>query len=146
MNEIETHSSTLCMVLLTKPNSRQGAIFFIKRASDVPPVVEKTGLILVILLITFFAICIDLPGFVIKASPLGINKTLNLHFLFLQIFAIVERIFFCKDLAVWKVLYLMLNWALIDEGITLCALLSTSILVNSKFDGWKFFVRISQNN
>ena len=37
------------MVLLTSPNSRQGDIFFINLASEVPPVVEKTGFIFVIL-------------------------------------------------------------------------------------------------
>ena len=47
----ETHSSTLCIVLLTKPNSRHGAIFFMNLASDVPPVVERTGVILVIFFI-----------------------------------------------------------------------------------------------
>ena len=37
----ETASSTLCIVLPTKPNSKQGAIFLINLASEVPPVVEK---------------------------------------------------------------------------------------------------------
>ncbi len=47
----ETHSSTLCIVLFTKPNSRQGDIFLINRASEVPPVVENLGVIFVIFLI-----------------------------------------------------------------------------------------------
>ena len=47
----ETASSTLCIVLPTNPNSKQGAIFFINLASDVPPVVDSIGLIFVIFLI-----------------------------------------------------------------------------------------------
>ena len=39
--------------LFTNPNSRQGVIFLINLASDVPPV-EKTGLILVTFLIIFW--------------------------------------------------------------------------------------------
>ena len=39
------------MVLPTKPNSKQGAIFLINLASEVPPVVESLGLIFVIFLI-----------------------------------------------------------------------------------------------
>ena len=50
---MKTHSSTLCIVLLTKPNSRQGAIFLINLASEVPPVVDNFGLIFVILFIIF---------------------------------------------------------------------------------------------
>ena len=48
----ETHSSTLCIVLFTNPNSRQGEIFFINLASEVPPVVENFVLIFVIFLIS----------------------------------------------------------------------------------------------
>jgi len=50
---IETHSSTLCIVLFTNPNSRQGDIFLINLASEVPPVVENLGVIFVIFLIIF---------------------------------------------------------------------------------------------
>ena len=46
----------VCIVLFTRPNSRQGEIFLINLASEVPPVVENLGLILVIFLIIFFAI------------------------------------------------------------------------------------------
>ena len=41
------------MVFPTKPNSKQGAIFLINLASDVPPVVDNFGLILVTYLIVF---------------------------------------------------------------------------------------------
>ena len=68
----ETHSSTLCIVLLTSPNSRQGEIFLINLASEVPPVVESFGLIFGYFFNNFFAIKIVLPGFVKKASPLAI--------------------------------------------------------------------------
>jgi len=54
---------------LTNPNSRHGAIFFINRASEVPPVVEKIGLTLVIFLIIFLAKKMFFPGFVKKESP-----------------------------------------------------------------------------
>ena len=36
------------MVFPTKPNSKQGGIFLINLASEVPPVVDNLGLILVI--------------------------------------------------------------------------------------------------
>ena len=49
----ETHSSTLCIVLLTSPNSRHGEIFLINLASEVPPVVENFGFILVIFFIIY---------------------------------------------------------------------------------------------
>ena len=49
----DTHSSTLCIVLFTKPNSRQGEIFLINLASDVPPVVDNFGFIFVIFLMIF---------------------------------------------------------------------------------------------
>ena len=39
------------MVLPTNPNSKQGAIFLINLASEVPPVVESLGFIFVIFLI-----------------------------------------------------------------------------------------------
>ena len=68
----ETHSSTLCIVLLTNPNSRHGEIFLINLASEVPPVVENFGFILVIFFMIFFAINIVLFGLVKNASPLAI--------------------------------------------------------------------------
>ena len=64
------------MVLLTNPNSRQGAIFLINLASEVPPVVEKTGLIFVIFLIILFDIITVFSGLVKKESPLAINSIL----------------------------------------------------------------------
>ena len=65
----ETASSTLCIVFPTKPNSKQGAIFLMNLASDVPPVVESLGFILVTFLITFCIMNVVLLGFVRKASP-----------------------------------------------------------------------------
>ena len=56
---------------VNNPNSRHGAIFFINLASEVPPVVEKTGFIPVTFLIIFLLTKIFLPGFVKKASPLS---------------------------------------------------------------------------
>jgi len=44
----------LCIVFPTKPNSKQGAIFLINLASDVLPVVESLGFILVTFLIILF--------------------------------------------------------------------------------------------
>ena len=41
------------MVLPTRPNSKQGAIFLINLASDVPPEVDSLGLIPVIFLMVF---------------------------------------------------------------------------------------------
>ena len=58
------------MVLLTNPNSRHGEIFLINLASEVPPVVENFGSILVIFLIIYLAINIVLFGFVKNDSPL----------------------------------------------------------------------------
>ena len=49
----DTHSPTLCIVFPTNPNSKHGDIFLINLASDVPPVVDNFGLILVIFLIVF---------------------------------------------------------------------------------------------
>ena len=52
------------MVFPTKPNSTHGDIFFINLASDVPPLVDSFGFILVIFLIVF------LEKFVEKVSVL----------------------------------------------------------------------------
>ena len=43
MSSSRTRSSTLCMVLPTKPNSTTRAASLIKRASDVPPLVDNSG-------------------------------------------------------------------------------------------------------
>ena len=47
--------------LFTKPNSRQGEIFLINLASEVPPVVDNLGLIL-LFLNNFLANKIFFPG------------------------------------------------------------------------------------
>ena len=81
---------------MTRPNSRQGAIFFINLASDVPPVVEKTGLILVIFFIIFFANWVVAPGWVRKESPVTKKSILYFVLFFLQIDWIIEVILFFK--------------------------------------------------
>ena len=52
-SEMDTASSTLCIVFPTRPNSTHGDIFFINLASDVPPDVDNFGFILVIYLMVF---------------------------------------------------------------------------------------------
>ena len=54
----DTASSTLCIVFPTKPNSSPGHIVFINLRSDVPPVVDNFGLILVILAIVLLYISV----------------------------------------------------------------------------------------
>ena len=83
--------------MLTNPNSRHGVIFLINLASDVPPVVEKTGLILVTFLIIFLALKIVLFGLVKNASPFAMNSSLNLHLFFLQVAETIRLIFFLKN-------------------------------------------------
>ena len=109
-------------------------------ASDVPPVVENLGVILVIFLIIFFAIWIVSLGLVRNDSPLTWKSTLNLHLFFLLILLTTELIFFFRLIEVCRLLNLTLNWALAEAGITLVALLSTFIEVNSKLEGWKFLL------
>ena len=53
----------------TKPNSKPGDIFLINLKSEVPPVVDSLGLILVIFLMTFCIIKVVLFALVKKASP-----------------------------------------------------------------------------
>lgn len=43
MSDTATHSSTLCMVWPTSPNSTTGQKFLMNRASDVPPLVASAG-------------------------------------------------------------------------------------------------------
>ena len=107
----------------------------INLASEVPPVVDNFGLILVIFLIIFFAIKIVFPGFVKKASPLDIKLILKLHLFFYSFFLQLSLFFLFKETEVCKLLYLILNCALALAGITLWALLSTFIDVNSKLEG-----------
>ena len=57
------------MFFPTKPNSKQGEIFLINLASEVPPVVDNFGLILVILFITLWIINVVEFGLVKNASP-----------------------------------------------------------------------------
>ena len=86
---------------MTKPNSRQGAIFFINLASEVPPVVEKTGLILVIFFIIFLANWMVSPGWVKKESPVTKKSILYFVLFFLQIERTIDVIFFFKLTEVW---------------------------------------------
>ena len=52
-SEIDTASSTLCIVFPTKPNSTHGDIFLINLASEVPPDVDNFGYILVTFVMLF---------------------------------------------------------------------------------------------
>ena len=58
-----------CFIYKTK--FKTWSNFFINLASDVPPVVENLGFILVIFFIIFFAIKIVFSGLVKKESPLA---------------------------------------------------------------------------
>ena len=70
-------SSIWCIVFPTKPNSITLHISLIKRASDVPPLVESSGFNHVLILIDSSTIFIKSSSSVKKGSPL--NSLSNCH-------------------------------------------------------------------
>ena len=127
----------------TKPNSRQGDIFLINLASDVPPDVDSLGLIFVFFLIIFWILLTKLFGSHKNASPDTLYSISYLDFFFPHIFEKIVFNFFFKDFDVCLLLNRILKVAPAEPGIILSMLLSIFILVTSRLVGWKFFVPLS---
>ena len=123
------------MVFPTRPNSNPGAIFLINLKSEVPPVVDNFGLILVIFFIIFWIINVVLLGFVKKASPETRYSILNLDLFILLILLKILFSLFLIEFEECLLLNLILNVASAIPGITLSAVLLIFILVISKFVG-----------
>ena len=123
------------MLAPTMPNSKQGEIFLINLASDVPPDVDNLVFILVFFLTIFLIIYITSLGLVINGSPEVVYSTLNLHLCFLQISLIQVCNFFLSELELCLSLNLILKVANASPGITLSAVLFIFIFVISKFEG-----------
>ena len=66
-----THSSALCMVVPARPSSTTGQTSLMKRASDVPPLVEKNGDWPVMLATVSLISWVNLPGAVRNDDAAG---------------------------------------------------------------------------
>ena len=127
----DTASSTLCIVFPTKPNSNPGDIFLINLKSEVPPVVDNLGLILVILFTIFCILKVVLFGLVKKDSPETLYSILNLDLFFLLILLKILLSFFLIEFEECLLLNLILKVASASPGITLSAVFSMFIFVTS---------------
>ena len=107
-----------------------------KRASDVPPEVESSGLRPVTSSIALTARSVNAPGFVTNTLELEYSHTMRARMRLPQAFASRSSTSARSVSWVWLSLKRMLNFARACPGITLLAVLPTSTEVNSRFDAW----------
>ena len=107
-----------------------------KRASEVPPVVESSALRPVTAAAASETTSTKGPGSVRKASPLTAMRTWTLPANPSPALAASASIQSLRAWPVWAGLKRMFSRALAWAGITLVAGLPTSMVVTSRFDGW----------
>ena len=107
-----------------------------KRASEVPPEVESSGLRPVTSSIALTARSVKAPGLVTNTLELEYSHTMRARMRLPQAFASRSSTSARSVSCVWLSLKRMLNFARACAGITLLAVLPTSTEVNSRFDAW----------